>query len=357
MSENNKKYILITAALIVIGAALYFFYWMRTPQYTFTQIHEAVQQHDLTKFEKHVDLNSLYAHAYDDVVYYAFGDPKEANPFLLGIVQSLKSVVVPIMTEQTKHYVETGSIEDNAEEASDIDGAAPAPAPAPSPKTEGQQLAEQLKERTGFGTMRYEGVESSEQVGKTADVAVKLYDKQLEHNFILHVKMYELDDGSWRLTEITNLKELLKEREQATAAKLKQLNSKVQAELDTAVKTMPGKLSITSSGGWFPSYTMQSIFTIHNTSAKTITELQGIVEVFDTDEMLMQRSQFNEYITLAPQQSTTSNKVFSLNQFKPETVRLLRSDINNVKWQVTINSVTFNDGSKLQLLTKLPKSK
>ena len=113
MSENNKKYILITAALIVIGAALYFFYWMRTPQYTFTQIHEAVQQHDLTKFEKHVDLNSLYAHAYDDVVYYAFGDPKEANPFLLGIVQSLKSVVVPIMTEQTKHYVETGSIEDN----------------------------------------------------------------------------------------------------------------------------------------------------------------------------------------------------------------------------------------------------
>lgn len=60
---------------------LVFFYWMRTPQYTFTQIHEAVQQHDLTKFEKHVDLNSLYAHAYDDVVYYAFGDPKEANPF------------------------------------------------------------------------------------------------------------------------------------------------------------------------------------------------------------------------------------------------------------------------------------
>ena len=59
MSENNKKYILITAALIVIGAALYFFYWMRTPQYTFTQIHEAVQQHDLTKFEKHVDLKSI----------------------------------------------------------------------------------------------------------------------------------------------------------------------------------------------------------------------------------------------------------------------------------------------------------
>lgn len=84
MSENNKKYILITAALIVIGAALYFFYWMRTPQYTFTQIHEAVQQHDLTKFEKHVDLNSLYAHAYDDVVYYAFGRSQRGQSVFTG---------------------------------------------------------------------------------------------------------------------------------------------------------------------------------------------------------------------------------------------------------------------------------
>ena len=337
MSENNKKYILITAALIVIGAALYFFYWMRTPQYTFTQIHEAVQQHDLTKFEKHVDLNSLYAHAYDDVVYYAFGDPKEANPFLLGIVQSLKSVVVPIMTEQTKHYVETGSIEDNTEETSDIDDTAPAPTPAPSPKTE--------------------GVESSEQVGKTADVAVKLYDKQLEHNFILHVKMYELDDGSWRLTEITNLKELLKEREQATAAKLKQLNSKVQAELDAAVTSVPGTISIDSSGGWFPSYTMQNTFTLNNISAKTITGLQGSVEVFDNDGMLLQRCRFNDYLTLAPQGSSSLKKLFSLNQFKPETVRLLRSDLKTVKWQVTISSVSFDDGSQLQLLTQLPKAK
>lgn len=317
----------------------------------------AVQQHDLSKFEKHVDLNSLYAHAYDDVVYYAFGDPKEANPFLLGIVQSLKTVVVPIMTEQTKHYVETGSIEDNTEETSDIDDTAPAPTPAPSPKTEGQQLAEQLKERTGFGTMRYEGVESSEQVGKTADVAVKLYDKQLEHNFILHVKMYELDDGSWRLTEITNLKELLKEREQATAAKLKQLNSKVQAELDAAVTAVPGTIAIDSSGGWFPSYTMQNTFTLNNISAKTITGLQGSVEVFDNDGMLLQRCRFNDYLTLAPQGSSSLKKLFSLNQFKPETVRLLRSDLKTVKWQVTISSVSFDDGSQLQLLTQLPKAK
>lgn len=261
------------------------------------------------------------------------------------------------MTGQTKHYVETGSIEDNTEETSDIDDTAPAPTPAPSPKTEGQQLAEQLKERTGFGTMRYEGVESSEQVGKTADVAVKLYDKQLEHNFILHVKMYELDDGSWRLTEITNLKELLKEREQATAAKLKQLNSKVQTELDAAVTAVPGTIAIDSSGGWFPSYTMQNTFTLNNISAKTITGLQGSVEVFDNDGMLLQRCRFNDYLTLAPQGSSSLKKLFSLNQFKPETVRLLRSDLKTVKWQVNISSVSFDDGSQLQLLTQLPKAK
>ncbi len=360
MSENSKKYILITAALIVIGTAFYFFYWMRTPQYTFTKIHEAVQQHDLNKFEKHVDLDSLYAHAYNDILYYAFGDPKQANPFLLGIVQSLKNTVVTIMTSQTKHYVETGSLQEPDlanTDSSDATENLPASSSTPNPKNEGQQLAEQFKERTGFGNMRYEGVANIEQIGKTASVAVKLFDRQLEHTFILKVKMYELEDGSWRLSEITNLKELLRNREQIITEKLKKLNSKVQSELDNAVKTIPNKLTINSSGGWFPSYTMQSIFTIQNTSDKTITELQGFVEIFDTDEMLMQRSQFNEYIDIAPQQSKISNKLFSLNQFKPETVRLLRSDINNVKWQVTITSVTFGNDGKLQLLTELPKSK
>lgn len=169
--------------------------------------------------------------------------------------------------------------------------------------------------------------------------------------------MYELDDGSWRLTEITNLKELLKEREQATAAKLKQLNSKVQTELDAAVTAVPGTIAIDSSGGWFPSYTMQNTFTLNNISAKTITGLQGSVEVFDNDGMLLQRCRFNDYLTLAPQGSSSLKKLFSLNQFKPETVRLLRSDLKTVKWQVNISSVSFDDGSQLQLLTQLPKAK
>ena len=156
---------------------------------------------------------------------------------------------------------------------------------------------------------------------------------------------------------VANLKELLKEREQATAAKLKQLNSKVQAELDAAVTSVPGTISIDSSGGWFPSYTMQNTFTLNNISAKTITGLQGSVEVFDNDGMLLQRCRFNDYLTLAPQGSSSLKKLFSLNQFKPETVRLLRSDLKTVKWQVTISSVSFDDGSQLQLLTQLPKAK
>lgn len=354
MSENNRKYILITAALIVIGAAFYFFYWMRTPQYTFTQIHEAVQQHDLNKFEKHVDLNSLYAHAYDDVVYYAFGDPKDANPFLLSIVQSLRNVVVPIMTEQTRNYVETGSVEEDKPTQNNSIDKNNSSAAIPS-KTEGQQLAEQLKDRVGFGTMQYEGVESTEKVGKTADVSVKLYDKQLDNYFILQVKMYELDDGSWRLTEITNLEELLKKREQATAAKLKQLNTKVQSHLDAVVQVIPATLSISSSGGWFPSYTMPTTFVVENLSTKTINNLQGFIEIFDKDGMLLQRCSFSEHLSLTPKQRITLSRQFSLNQFKPETVRLLRSDINNTDWHVLISAVSFDDGSKLQLLTKLPK--
>ena len=58
-----------------------------------------------------------------------------------------------------------------------------------------------------------------------------------------------------------------------------------------------------------------------------------------------------------PINKSSLKKLFSLNQFKPETVRLLRSDLKTVKWQVTISSVSFDDGSQLQLLTQLPKAK
>ncbi|MUU06376.1 MAG: hypothetical protein EP149_00890 [Phascolarctobacterium sp.] len=101
---------------------------------------------------------------------------------------------------------------------------------------------------------------------------------------------------------------------------------------------------------------MQNTFTLNNISAKTITGLQGSVEVFDNDGMLLQRCRFNDYLTLA-RKDQQFEKLFSLNQFKPETVRLLRSDLKTVKWQVTISSVSFDDGSQLQLLTQLPKAK
>lgn len=223
MIEKNNKYILITAFLIVVGVAFYFFYWMRTPQYTFNQIRDAVQQHDLNKFEKHIDLNSIYSHAYNDLVYYSLGDPHEANPFLLSIIKSLQNAVVHTMVEQTREYVETGSLtnektssnNNNTQQTNSLE-----------PKNGSQELAEQFKERIGLVYMVYKGIESTENNDKATDIAVKIYDTQLEHDFILNIKMYELDDGTWRISEITNLKEFMAEREQAISEKLRQLNNK-----------------------------------------------------------------------------------------------------------------------------------
>ena len=127
-----------------------------------------------------------------------------------------------------------------------------------------------------------------------------------------------------------------------TAAKLKQLNSKVQSELDAAVTAVPGTIAIDSSGGWFPSYTMQNTFTLNNNLCQNYYRTAGILSRFSiTTVWLLQRFRFNRLPVPLARSSSSLKKLFSLNQFKPETVRLLRSDLKTVKWQVTISSVSL----------------
>ena len=60
--------------------------------------------------------------------------------------------------------------------------------------------------------------------------------------------MRELDDGTWQLTEISNLKEYLKEHEEATVAYLAELNKPVQDKIDRYVKYIDDNPKYLSKG-------------------------------------------------------------------------------------------------------------
>ena len=65
---SNKLFWVLLGALglILAGLLFYFFYWIKTPTYTVGIIKTAIEQKDMTAFEKHVDLDALLGKAYLD---------------------------------------------------------------------------------------------------------------------------------------------------------------------------------------------------------------------------------------------------------------------------------------------------
>ena len=68
MSGFLKKIGLEILAVVILGLAFFFFYVVKTPQYSLYLIHKAVQSHDTVSFEQHVDLDTIYSKGIDDLI-------------------------------------------------------------------------------------------------------------------------------------------------------------------------------------------------------------------------------------------------------------------------------------------------
>ena len=142
MNNKFKKIVAVLAALAILTSGWYFFYWLKTPQHSIALIADAVRQHDLKTFEKHVDMDNLYSKAYDDVVAVTFGSDKDANPIIVAIVKGIKGLAVPLLTSETRSYIIHG---DKPEGDAEVQKSIPAG------NENGAEIVDNLKSRTGFG--------------------------------------------------------------------------------------------------------------------------------------------------------------------------------------------------------------
>ena len=183
MNNKFKKIVAVLAALAILTSGWYFFYWLKTPQHSIALIADAVRQHDLKTFEKHVDMDNLYSKAYDDVVAVTFGSDKNANPIIVAIVKGIKGLAVPLLTSETRSYIIHGD---------KPDGDAEVQKSIPAGNENGAEIVDNLKSRTGFGSLKYEGVENTDIDDANAIVSIKLRDEKLSRDFILKIKILVL---------------------------------------------------------------------------------------------------------------------------------------------------------------------
>lgn len=191
-------------ALAIIAGAWYFLYFTKTPEYSLNNIRKAVVKHDVSLFKKHVDLDNLLAHGYDDVLSVLIStDQKLANDSRSRVlVESLAQILKGMLVAEGKYsvlrYVETGKWDQQNNNKQ-----TPSKSPTPSVK--------EITKDTGLNDAEFKGVAYIKTDANTTNIGTKFLLKGSSQEVVLDVKMRKLPDGSWQVAEITNLKEFLLE--------------------------------------------------------------------------------------------------------------------------------------------------
>ena len=274
-SKNRLFIIAGIVTLVIVGILFYFLYWVKTPAYSLNLIREAVEKHDLVKFEKHVDTESLYNRAFDEVVQKSLSESGYANNQLaMGIVGMMKKTVIDELVGQTKKYVETG----------DFEATNPNNGAKKTNQPDGKEMASNINKNAGISYIQFKGIEDTNKDGKIAVVSVKIFDKKIGKDFIAKLKMRELDNGEWCLVDVANLTDYLTERENAVKEKLNALNKPIREQIEKAFQVVSLDINARNENSFFPMYRFHYTlkFKLPDNSKK-VAQLKGLFVISDKD--------------------------------------------------------------------------
>ena len=219
MSNLLKKIGIGLLILVVAGFAFFFLYVVKTPHYSLYQIHKAVQSHDTTLFEQHVDLDSIYSKGIDDLIVSAVKGKKSIGLDFItaGILKLVKPTAVHALRDATLDSVRKVPAKDRIQPGQN--GSSPASQKQDDKKNKKENsipLLKKLKERVDVSNLKIKDASVTMNEGSTADVSVVLHNHKLNKDFNVIMRMTKLYNGEWQIKEITNFVEFLTEVEEAT---------------------------------------------------------------------------------------------------------------------------------------------
>ena len=178
-------------------------------------------------------------------------------------------------------------------------------------------------------------------------VGITLTDEFLSKDFILELKMKQLDDGTWQILNIYNLNDYLTEIEQAEKEKLAEINKPVQDQLDAQVAFSDVRPTIIARDSWGISIDLVIAANLSIISEKPIKAIEG-EHTLTKDGMYSWTRPFR--IEDVANSITTT---YSLNPFIPEDKTLVNAGIDGATISTKITGIEYQDGSTLKLKTSL----
>ena len=190
--KTKFKRTIIIAAILVIGLIGYN-YWINTPQYSLLQIQKSVENKDRLLFEKHVDSQKIIEEIVDDIseMFIDEVDNGQSNEYSLlnpafwasGLTSIFKPTIESVIEEAFDDFWE--------HEIENFDSYEP---------------SSEFGNIVGSFQMSY-----IKKDGKVAKLGLVATDPLTSDEVNLELKLNKIENY-WRITQISNLEELLKSR-------------------------------------------------------------------------------------------------------------------------------------------------
>lgn len=339
--SNKRKYTILGIVVVLLIAILGgYMYYKRTPTYTFNLIKESVEKHDYETFSKHVDSQNLISAAYDDAVDAALDDPNMddmTKGLAGGFIKLMKPGIVAELNDELTQYVKTGETKAKSSDA--------------KKENDSQKAGDNIKEQTNIDKLTFKRVGDSRDEDGFRITGIVFEDKQLGKEFTLEVKMKQLDDGTWQVLKIANLKQYIQDEEKARKEKLAELNQPIRDEINKEVEVGPVNATIVNKDFvWNASINIKTTITLN--SDKAIAQLNGNAYIVSSDGKSIKVPIEKKLGQNANQKLNLSVK-HDLNPFISGDDKIIKNGLSDYKISISIDKITYADGDVLKIKDKL----
>jgi len=322
----------------VVGLALERIVYFReaaTFLYALQHIKTAVKEHDLSKFEKYVDVETLVSGLIDDLLAESVEQAQAESSaeaagtaFGAGVVLAMKPRLVEEANRQITRFVQEGRFREQ-ETGADV------------------RLDVMFED---FGTVEenFTGGSYAQSDGKIAIVGWSFRDKKRDRETMLELKFRKVG-RHWRLVKLSNARRLMREhcereaeRRVAEARRVAQLNTQTREKMSRILRAEGYK-------GWAAHGLVMGIRgTVTNISDETVTEFSALARVLGPEGGRPWEGRFRSSSAIPP--GDCSGFLLDVDSSEPSGAMVYATPHEQVRVEVEFEKIVLGDGTVLELV-------
>ena len=330
----SRKILLLALALVacLIGYAAY----RHSIRFSLYQAYKAYKKHDITTFEKYVDLDGLLSNLIDDLTNIQGTDDSWLNDIIDGLVSVVKPQILPSIKQDVINLIEQGTHE---QQASSVDG---------------QNLFNTLINRylPHKNKKLFRGISYTIRDGKIAYVGLLLFHPRYDTTLTLEVKMR--NKGSyWQIASITNINSYIHSVDSLEQIRTDRVNRELVKKMNNILQLKGySKTSYLREGFFFSTHYIRCKFILENTSDKEIVGFQARAYCLSPDGDTLKRFTLSSGHRLEPNKRDTLQVSTSVSLYNRHGAELYKLTAPKLKVRIEVTHIIFADGRELRLLDK-----